>query len=289
MARGIGRALQKAVAREGLDVDLDAEGRSLANARRRQVYRYLCLRPCARIGDVGRDLSMSQATARWHARDLLENRGHAIARWPGTSTNPVPRPRSSRTDAGIDIDRLGAVVRSRGFALPHLSRHPGLRGRPPSARRVRSRGPCHAPWYSCKIKSRTSSGFSPRKSASVSPSRDLSRASRTFFGIDRVKSNCRSWDGVFTVAGRPPSTPWITIPSPRTIWNGWDTGLWRLFRHFTIFRRRDGSASLLLSFRWTTQSARYIGITVSGPARSACPCSSSVQRTVPTFRVCLNM
>jgi len=74
MARGIGRALQKAVAREGLDVDLDAEGRSLANARRRQVYRYLCLRPCARIGDVGRDLSMSQATARWHARDLLENR-----------------------------------------------------------------------------------------------------------------------------------------------------------------------------------------------------------------------
>src|SRR5438046_9370728 len=74
MARGIGRALQKAVAREGLDVDLDAEGRSLANARRRQVYRYLCLRPCARIGDVGRDLSMSQAPARWHARDLLENR-----------------------------------------------------------------------------------------------------------------------------------------------------------------------------------------------------------------------
>ena len=74
MARGIGRALQKAVAREGIDVDLDAEGRSLANARRRQVYRYLCLRPCARIGDVGRDLSMSQATARWHAWNLIDNR-----------------------------------------------------------------------------------------------------------------------------------------------------------------------------------------------------------------------
>src|SRR5207249_11713851 len=72
MARGIGRALQKAVAREGLDVDLDAEGRSLANARRRQVYRYLCLRPCARVGDVGRDLSMSQATVRWQAWDLVE-------------------------------------------------------------------------------------------------------------------------------------------------------------------------------------------------------------------------
>jgi len=74
MARGIGRAMQKAVAREGLDVDLDASGRSLANARRRQVFRYLCLRPCARIGDVGRDLLMSQATVRWHAWDLVENR-----------------------------------------------------------------------------------------------------------------------------------------------------------------------------------------------------------------------
>jgi DNA-binding transcriptional ArsR family regulator len=73
MARGIGRALQKAVAREGLDVDLEAEGRSLANARRRQVFRYLCLHPCARIGDMAGDLSMSEATARWHCWDLIEN------------------------------------------------------------------------------------------------------------------------------------------------------------------------------------------------------------------------
>ena len=74
MGRGIGRALEKAVSREVLDADLDAQGRSLANARRRLVFRYLCLRPCARIGDVGRDLSMSQATVRWHTWDLVENR-----------------------------------------------------------------------------------------------------------------------------------------------------------------------------------------------------------------------
>jgi len=73
MARGIGRALQKAVAREGLDEDLEGEGRSLANAHRRQVFRYLCLRPCARVGDMGRDLSMSQANVRWHIWDLVEN------------------------------------------------------------------------------------------------------------------------------------------------------------------------------------------------------------------------
>ncbi|MGI0148151.1 MAG: hypothetical protein ACREDF_01280 [Thermoplasmata archaeon] len=74
MARGIGRALEAAVSREVLDVDLDAHGRSLANARRRQIFRYLCLHPCARIGDIGRNLAMSQATVRWHMWDLLENR-----------------------------------------------------------------------------------------------------------------------------------------------------------------------------------------------------------------------
>ncbi len=74
MARGLGRALQRAVSLEGFDVDLKAEGRTLANARRRQVFRYLCLRPCARIGDIGRQLRMSQATVRWHVWDLVENR-----------------------------------------------------------------------------------------------------------------------------------------------------------------------------------------------------------------------
>lgn len=73
MARGIGRALEKAVSREVLDADLEGHGRSLANARRRQVFRYLCLRPCARIADIGRDLQMSQATVRWHTWHLLEN------------------------------------------------------------------------------------------------------------------------------------------------------------------------------------------------------------------------
>ncbi len=74
MARGLGRALQRAVSREGADVDLEGEGRSLANARRRQVFRYFCLRPCARIGDMSRDLKMSPATVRWHTWDLIENR-----------------------------------------------------------------------------------------------------------------------------------------------------------------------------------------------------------------------
>ncbi len=71
MARGLGRALQTALAQEGPGEDLDVEGPSLANARRRQLFRYLCLRPCARVGEMGRILAMSHATVRWHERDLL--------------------------------------------------------------------------------------------------------------------------------------------------------------------------------------------------------------------------
>ena len=73
MARGIGRALQRAVSREGLAEESEGEGRGLANARRRQVFRHLCLRPCARVGTMGRELSMSQANVRWHIWDLVEN------------------------------------------------------------------------------------------------------------------------------------------------------------------------------------------------------------------------
>ncbi len=73
MARGLGRALEQAVAREPPDEDLEIEGRSLANGRRRQMFRYLCRKPGARVGEIGRELAMSQATVRWHAWDLVEN------------------------------------------------------------------------------------------------------------------------------------------------------------------------------------------------------------------------
>jgi predicted transcriptional regulator len=136
MARGIGRALQKAVAREGFDGDLDAEGRSLANARRRQVFRYLCLRPCARIGDMGRELSMSQANVRWHAWDLMNN---GYLQSEGTRVFPVGL---------IDPDdaALFAVLASagRGEILATAFQSPGislqeLAGRVPLTRQSASK------------------------------------------------------------------------------------------------------------------------------------------------------
>src|SRR3990170_1061735 len=72
-AKRLGRAMEAAMAQGGPDEDIDLEGPSLANARRRQVFRYLCFRPCARVGEIGRALALSHATVRWHERNLLEN------------------------------------------------------------------------------------------------------------------------------------------------------------------------------------------------------------------------
>jgi len=71
--RRIGRAFLEAVSQEGPGEDIEVEGPSLANARRRQVFRHLCLRPCARVGDMARVLALSQATVRWHGWNLLSN------------------------------------------------------------------------------------------------------------------------------------------------------------------------------------------------------------------------
>lgn len=73
MARSLGRALETVLAKTGPGEDLEVEGPSLANARRRQLFRYLCLRPCARVGEIGRVVGMSHATVRWHERVLYEN------------------------------------------------------------------------------------------------------------------------------------------------------------------------------------------------------------------------
>ena len=110
MPRGLGLALQKAVAREGLDEDLEGQGRSLANARRRQVFRYLCLRPCARVGDLARDLAMSQATARWHIWILIE---HGYLQAEGTRV--FPRGLINPDDASL-FAMLASTGRASTFA-----------------------------------------------------------------------------------------------------------------------------------------------------------------------------
>ncbi len=96
MPKGLGRALETVLAQEGPGEDLEVEGPSLANARRRQVFRYLCMRPCARVGEMARVLGMSHATVRWHERDLLEN---GYLEFDGS--HGFPRGLIAREEAGL--------------------------------------------------------------------------------------------------------------------------------------------------------------------------------------------
>ena len=119
MARGLGRALQTVLAQEGPGEDLEVEGPSLANARRRQVFRYLCLRPCARVGEIGRVLGMSHATVRWHARDLFEN-GYLEVEGPRAFPRGLIDPEDSTLFALLATPGRSSVLRT-CFAEPGVS------------------------------------------------------------------------------------------------------------------------------------------------------------------------
>lgn len=71
MARGLGHALQRAIAQDRPAAFRDVQGPTLGNARRRFVFRFLCLQPCAHVGTIAKALGMSPATVRWHEADLV--------------------------------------------------------------------------------------------------------------------------------------------------------------------------------------------------------------------------
>jgi len=129
VARGLGRALQQAVSREGAEIDLEGEGRSLANARRRQVFRYLCLRPCARIGEISRELKMSQATVRWHMWDLTENRylqSEGVSLFPAGLIDPADVPMFAALASSGRAGVLAAVFDVPGITFQEIASRVGL-------------------------------------------------------------------------------------------------------------------------------------------------------------------
>lgn len=115
---GLGRALQAVLVRESPQEDLPIEGPSLANANRRQVFRYLCRRPCAHPSEISKALSVSQATIRWHEGNLLE-RGYVEA----DSGHVVPRGLVPSGD--VDLFTLLATP-GRDDVLRACHREPGL-------------------------------------------------------------------------------------------------------------------------------------------------------------------
>lgn len=66
MPRGIGRALVKALAHEEGKVPPEARESLLMHPQRRELFRLLCLRPCATAGALARQAGLSANAVRWH-------------------------------------------------------------------------------------------------------------------------------------------------------------------------------------------------------------------------------
>jgi len=73
VARGIGRAMEKALAREEVKAPPKARESLLMHPQRRELFRLLCQRPCATVGELSRGAKLSANAVRWH----LERMAHA--------------------------------------------------------------------------------------------------------------------------------------------------------------------------------------------------------------------
>jgi predicted transcriptional regulator len=72
----IGDALKKAVEEESTTPDESGKKERISsvlmNVNRRNIYRFLCQRPCSSVGDLTARLSISRATTSWHLKILKE-------------------------------------------------------------------------------------------------------------------------------------------------------------------------------------------------------------------------
>ena len=66
MARGIGRAMEKALASKPGEAPPEAREFLLMHPQRRELFRLLCLRPCATVGELAREAKLSPNAVRWH-------------------------------------------------------------------------------------------------------------------------------------------------------------------------------------------------------------------------------
>ncbi len=66
MPRGIGRAMEKALARDEGEAPPQARESLLMHPQRRELFRLLCLRPCATAGELARQAGLSSNAVRWH-------------------------------------------------------------------------------------------------------------------------------------------------------------------------------------------------------------------------------
>ena len=86
MARGIGRAMEKALAREEGEAPPEARESLLMHPQRRELFRLLCQRPCSTVGELSRAAKLSANAVRWHLERMAQ--ADLVARDPTRTFHP---------------------------------------------------------------------------------------------------------------------------------------------------------------------------------------------------------
>ena len=86
MARGIGRAMEKALAQDDGAAPPEARESLLMHPQRRELFRLLCLRPCATAGELARQAGLSSNAVRWHLARMAE--ASLVVRDPAATYEP---------------------------------------------------------------------------------------------------------------------------------------------------------------------------------------------------------
>lgn len=129
MPRGIGRAMEKAIASDEGEAPPEARESLLMHPQRRELFRLLCQRPCATAGELARQSGQSANAVRWHlqrmaAADLVVREGTTYH--PKGFIDPKDRPLFRLLAEGGSRDVFRAIADAPGLTQREVCEALGL-------------------------------------------------------------------------------------------------------------------------------------------------------------------
>ena len=130
MARGLGRAMEKALAGDDGEAPRAARESLLMHPQRRELFRLLCLRPCATAGELSRQAGLSSNAVRWHLARLAEAglvvRDASATYYPKGFIDPDDRPLFRVLAEGGTRDVFRAILEAPGSTQREVSSELGV-------------------------------------------------------------------------------------------------------------------------------------------------------------------
>ena len=130
MPRGIGRAMEKALARKEGAAPPEARESPLMHPQRRELFRLLCLRPCATAGELARQAGLSANAVRWHLERMrvagLVVRDPIAAYYPRDFIDPADGPLFRVLAEGGTRDVFRTILEAAGSTQREVCKELGV-------------------------------------------------------------------------------------------------------------------------------------------------------------------